>query len=97
LAGLLLLLVYLAASMRHLDAAGNLFVVERLKGLGTPRLVDPGWRFVPRLLGRVSIYPTEPVDIQVDSRGEGVRALRRSLSIDPSQAAVRRRLEESAP
>jgi hypothetical protein len=41
--------------MRHLDAARGLFVVEHLKGLGTPHLVDPGWRFVPRLLGRVSI------------------------------------------
>jgi tetratricopeptide (TPR) repeat protein len=94
-AGLLLLLVYPAASMRHLDAARGLFVIERLKGISTPHLVDPGWRFVPRLLGRVSIYPTEPVDIQVDLRGEegatsreGARldvAVRLTCTIDPDR------------
>src|SRR2546428_11279967 len=69
-AGLLLVLLgYAAASARHLQAPGTCFVIDFPALRSTPRVVGPGWRFVPPLLGRVTRYPAVQANLRVDLSG----------------------------
>ncbi len=79
---LLLAAAYLAASVRHLVAPGGLFVVDYPLLRVPPRVAVPGWRFVPRLIGRVARYPTGPSTLRVDLSGARAAASREGARLD---------------
>jgi tetratricopeptide (TPR) repeat protein len=71
---LILVLVYGMSSLRRLDAEDRLFVVDYPLFRTAPGLVEPGWRFVPRLIGRLSEYPIAPVRLRIDLSGDRAAA-----------------------
>ena len=65
----LLMVLYAAVSLRRFEPA-DAFLVRDFPLLKTePRVVPPGWLFVPRGLGRVSSYPASPVKLRVTLGG----------------------------
>ncbi len=82
LAVLSLAFLYLAISVRRLDAPGALFVVEPLGPLSGPRVARGGWRIVPRLLGRVAAYPGGSARTRVEMRGARSVLTREGASIE---------------
>ena len=70
----LVVLAYVVASARHLEAPGIRFVVDYPVLHATPRVVGPGWRLVPALLGRVARYPAAPATLRVDLSGRRAAA-----------------------
>ncbi len=79
---LLLGLLYAGLSFRHLQAPGRVFVVD-YPVLGLPgRIVPAGWRFVPRLMGRVSDYPAGTAKIRADLSGERAAKSREGAKVE---------------
>jgi tetratricopeptide (TPR) repeat protein len=69
-------------SVRRLETPGRWYVVD-FPVLQLPaRLAQPGWRFVPLLLGRVSEYPAGPARLKVDLSGERAAASREGARLD---------------
>ncbi|HEV8336192.1 MAG TPA: tetratricopeptide repeat protein [Candidatus Polarisedimenticolia bacterium] len=80
--GLAVAAAYAGLSFRSLRSPGRFFVVDApLLGVA-PRLVEPGWRFVPRLLARVSEYPSGPVKLRVDLSGDQALKSREGAKVE---------------
>ncbi len=73
---------YLAASFRRFEEKPWLRVVDAPLLGAAPRLVDPGWRFVPRFLGRVSEYPAGEVKLRDDLTGAAAVRSREGAKVD---------------
>lgn len=78
----LLLVAYIAVSMRHLEPGDVLIVVDAPLLNTAPRLVQPGWHLVPRLLGRVSVYPASAVKLRVELSGEKAARSREGSKVE---------------
>lgn len=71
-----------AMSLRRLDGAG-LFHVADAPLLGTaPKLVQPGWRFVPRVVGRISEYPAASRKLKTELTGETAARSREGAKVE---------------
>lgn len=77
-----LVLLYTLASVRHLEQTDRAYVLDAPLLHAGPRLVPPGWRFVPRLLGRVSGYPSAPRTLRADLSGEHAAASREGAKVE---------------
>src|SRR2546428_7164232 len=73
---------YALTSFRHLDRTDRVYVVDFPALRATPRLVLPGWRFVPRLVGRVSEYPASARTVRADLSGGGAAASREGSRVE---------------
>ena len=71
---LFLAVIYGMSSLRRLETGDRLYVVDYPLFRTAPRLAEPGWRFIPRLIGRVSEYPIAPVRLRVDLSGDHAAA-----------------------
>jgi tetratricopeptide (TPR) repeat protein/arylsulfatase A-like enzyme len=82
LAGLALTTAYAGLSFRLLRSPGRFFVVDAPIFGVAPRLVEPGWRFVPRLIARLSEYPAGPVQLRVDLSGDQALKSREGAKVE---------------
>jgi len=82
LAGLLLGAAILVSSFRHLEP-GPVYLVADYPILGLPpSLVDPGWRFIPRFIGRLSRYPVGDRKLRVDLTGATAAQSREGAKVE---------------
>jgi len=79
---ILLLAVYAAASFRHLRAAERYFVLDYPLLGSAPHVVEAGWRFVPRFVGRISEYPASQAKLSVDLSGERAARSREGAKVE---------------
>jgi tetratricopeptide (TPR) repeat protein len=77
-----LVALYLLASIRHLDAADQVHVLDAPLLRLAPRRVDPGWRLVPRLLARVSGYPASKRTVRAELSGARAAATRDGTRVE---------------
>jgi tetratricopeptide (TPR) repeat protein len=82
LALVLLVLAYAAGSARHLSGPDRRFVVDYPLLRIEPRIVAPGWRLVPRLIGRVSRYPASSATLRADLSGATAAASREGARLE---------------
>jgi len=76
------LLLYGAASLRHLDDDGRLYVFDSGVLPLQARPVAPGWRFVPRLLARVASYPSGRTVLRAALTGERAAVSREGARLE---------------
>src|SRR2546428_8306984 len=88
---------YALTSFRHLDRTDRVYVVDFPALRATPRLVLPGWRFVPRLVGRVSEYPASARTARADLSGGGPAARRAGASLEGLGPHTHNRVAQSGP
>ena len=82
LAGLIPAAAYIALSIRHLEPGPSIRVMDyRLLPL-QPKLVQPGWHFLPRLLARLSEYPSGDRKIKVDLTGASAAKSREGAKVE---------------
>lgn len=81
-ATVLLLAAYAVISVRRLEPADRLFIVDAPLVRIAPRQVRAGWRFVPWLLARVTSYPSMPVTLRVDLSGARAAASREGAAVE---------------
>jgi len=79
---LLLVILYGALSMRRLQPNEGFLVVDAPLTDAAPRVVAPGWRFVPFGLGRVSSYPASPVKLRVALSGSEAARTREGSRVE---------------
>ncbi len=77
-----LLVLYGLGSVSRLEAPDRRYVVDYPLLSLAPRPVDPGRRFIPLLIGRVSAYPAGPAGLKVDLSGERAAASREGARLD---------------
>src|SRR5574341_1416946 len=71
-----------AASLRRVDVADSYVVIDvPVLGIG-PRLAEPGWRLVPRFLGRISVYPASPRKLSAELAGERAASSREGAKVE---------------
>jgi tetratricopeptide (TPR) repeat protein/predicted AlkP superfamily phosphohydrolase/phosphomutase len=78
----LLVVAWAGASVRRIEGADSHIVIDTpLLGMA-PRLVRPGWHFVPRFIGRVSIYPASPRKLKSELTGERAAKSREGANVE---------------
>ena len=77
-----LVALYALTSFRNLDKTDRVYVVDFPALRSAPRIVSPGWRFVPRLVSRVSEYPAAPRTVRADLSGASAAASREGARVD---------------
>src|SRR5262245_28350756 len=82
LAGLVLAVLYLALSFHHLEPKPVFYVVDYRLAPAPPKVIEPGWRFVPRFLGRVSEYPSTEAKLRADLTGAAAARSREGARVD---------------
>jgi len=82
LAALALGAAYIAFSFRHLDPKPVFRVVDVPLLHSQPRLVDPGWHFIPLGLARLSEYPTQDLKLRVDLTGDSAATSREGARVE---------------
>jgi tetratricopeptide (TPR) repeat protein/predicted AlkP superfamily phosphohydrolase/phosphomutase len=82
LAALALGAAFVALSFRHLDPKPVFRVVDYPLLSIQPKRVDPGWRFIPLGLARLSEYPSEEAKIRVDLTGTSAARSREGAKVD---------------
>ncbi|HEY3175816.1 MAG TPA: tetratricopeptide repeat protein [Candidatus Polarisedimenticolia bacterium] len=78
----LLLAAWTVASVRRVQGAGGFLVVDAPLIGSAPHLVDPGWRFVPRLFGRISEYPAASRKLKTELAGERAASSREGAKVE---------------
>ena len=73
---------YALTSFQLLDRPDRVYVVDYPALRATPRLVLPGWRFVPRLVGRVSEFPASARTVRIDLSGGNAAASREGSRVE---------------
>ena len=73
---------YAISSFRRLEAKPCFRVVDAPLLGSAPRLVEPGWRFVPRFLARVSEYPSSESKLRADLTGAAAARSREGAKVD---------------
>ena len=82
LAALALGAAYVAFSFRHLVSKPVFRLVDYPLLHSQPKLVEPGWHFIPLVLARLSEYPTEDVKLRVDLTGASAARSREGAKVE---------------
>ena len=79
---MLLVVAYLAVSFRRLGDPDHYSIVDSPLLRSAPYRAEPGWHFVPRLLGRVSEYPAGARKLRVDLSGKSAAKSREGAKVE---------------
>jgi tetratricopeptide (TPR) repeat protein/predicted AlkP superfamily phosphohydrolase/phosphomutase len=81
-AGLVLAVAYLALSFHHLEPKPVFRVVDYRLVSAAPRLIEPGWRFLPLFVARLSEYSAEDIKLRVDLTGQAAARSREGAKVE---------------
>ena len=87
-----LILLYALASVRHLNSTDHFYVLDAPIVRAQPKLLEPGWHFVPLFVSRIATYPASPVKLRVDLSGD-----RATICRDGTRVNVEAELTYSIP
>ena len=77
-----LVVVWAALSLRRIDGNGSHMVADAPLLGGSPSLVRPGWRFVPRGVSRISEYPASPRKLKTELTGGNAARSREGAKVE---------------